>query len=171
MEANSARPRILVVSPNRGHLALLARRLGDEGYALVTALDGASALGELHRRNDIQLVLAELVMKPLSGADLTRAIRELPGGGELPVMLIAGRNEPDPAIRAYAAGADDVLLKPFHFELLVARIERRLAAARQVAALRHDMAVVDARAALRAIELGELKDRLAALEAERRNAA
>jgi hypothetical protein len=62
------------------------------------------------------------------------------------------------------------MLKPFHFELLVARIERRLAAARQLAALRADMEALDARAALKAIELGELKDRMFALEAERRRA-
>jgi DNA-binding response OmpR family regulator len=86
-------------------------------------------------------------------------------------MLLAGRAEPDPAVRAYAAGADDVMLKPFHFELLVARIERRLAAARQLASLQADMVALDARAALKAIELGELRDRMYALEAERRRLA
>ena len=54
------------------------------------------------------------------------------------------------------------------FEVLVARIERRRAAAARVAALRADMDAMDARAAMRAIELGELKDRMYALEAERR---
>jgi hypothetical protein len=60
------------------------------------------------------------------------------------------------------------MLKPFHFELLVARIERRLAAARHVAALRADMEALDARAAMKAIELGELRDRMYRLEAEQR---
>ncbi|GAA4009532.1 hypothetical protein GCM10022280_02990 [Sphingomonas swuensis] len=161
------RPRLLVVTPNKGHLSLLARRLGDEGYAIAAASDGAAALGELHR-STIDLVLAELVMEPMSGPQLTRAIREQVAFAHLPVLLLAGRAEPDPAVRAYAAGADDVMLKPFHFELLVARIERRLAAARQVAALRADMQAMDARAAMKAIELGELKHRMYALEAERR---
>lgn len=155
------------MTPNRGHLSLLARRLGDEGYAIAVASDGAGALGELHR-GQVDLVLAELVMTPMSGPELTRAIREQAAFANLPVLLLAGRSEPDPAVRAYAAGADDVMLKPFHFELLVARIERRLAAARQLAALRADMDAMDARAALKAIELGELKDRMYALEAERR---
>ncbi|WP_300973405.1 response regulator [Sphingomonas sp. LHG3406-1] len=161
------RARLLVVTPNRGHLAVLAKRLGAEGYGIATAADGSGALGELHRR-PIDLLLAELVMGPMSGAELTGAIRESEPFSLLPVMLLAGRSEPDPAVRAYAAGADDVLLKPFHFELLVARIERRLAAARHIAALRADRDAMDARAAMKAIEIGELKDRMYALEAERR---
>jgi DNA-binding response OmpR family regulator len=161
------RPRLLVVTPNKGHLALLARRLGEEGYAIAAAADGSAGLGELHR-SPVDLVLAELVMAPMSGPELTRAIREQAAFAHLPVMLLAGRDQPDPAVRAYEAGADDVMLKPFHFELLVARIERRLAAARQLATLRADMAALDARAALKAIELGELRDRMYALEAEKR---
>jgi DNA-binding response OmpR family regulator len=161
------KPRLLVVTPNKGHLALLARRLGEEGYLLATAADGAGALGELHR-SATDLVLAELVMAPMSGPELTRAIREHGAFANLPIMLLAGRAEPDPAVRAYDAGADDVMLKPFHFELLVARIERRLAAARHVAALRADMEALDARAAMKAIELGELRDRMYRLEAEQR---
>ena len=161
------RPRLLVVTPNRGHLALLARRLGEEGYGIAAAADGSGALGELHR-GAIDLVLAELVMAPMSGPELTRAIRGQVSFQHLPVLLLAGRAEPDPAVRAYEAGADDVMLKPFHFELLVARIERRLAAARQIAALHADMQAMDARAAMKAVELGELKDRMYALEAERR---
>ena len=162
-----SRPRLLVVSPNRAHLSLLARRLGEEGYAITTASDGAGALGELHRQ-PIDLILAELVMSPMSGPELTRAVREQVAFAHLPVMLIAGRAEPDPAVRAFAAGAEDVILKPFHFEVLVARIERRLSAARQLVALRADMEALDARAAMKAVELGELKDRMFALEAERR---
>lgn len=163
-------PRLLVVTPNKGHLSLLARRLGEEGYALATAADGSAALGELHR-TEIDLVLAELVMTPMSGPELTRSIRAHSAFAHLPIMLLAGRAEPDPAVRAYDAGADDVMLKPFHFELLVARVERRLSAARQLAALRADMEAMDARAAMKAIELGELKDRMYALEVERRRVA
>ena len=165
-----SRPRLLVVSPNRSHLGVLGRRLGAEGYGIAVAPDGKSALAELHRSH-IDLVLAELVMGPMSGPELTRAIREQSAFADLPVMLLAGRAEPDPAVRAYAAGADDVMLKPFHFELLCARIERRLAAAGQLAALRADMEAMDARAAMKAVELGELKDRMYALEAEKRREA
>ena len=163
-------PRILVVSSNRSHLALLSRRLGEEGYRIAVAETGAGALAELHRVG-ADLVLSELLMPGMSGPDLARAIRGETAWADLPIMLIAGRDDPTAAVRAYEAGADDVILKPFHFEVLTARIERRLASARALAELREDMAALDARVVERAIELGELKDRYYASEAERRRLA
>lgn len=162
--------RILVVSPNRSHLAVLARRLGGEGYRIAVASNGATAIAELHRC-PADLVLAELIMNPMSGTELTHAIRGEAGWRDLPVMLIAGKAEPNGAARAYEAGADDVILKPFFYEILIARIERRLAAARALVQLRADNATLDARVVERAIELGELKDRLHAVDAERRRLA
>ena len=63
-------------------------------------------------------------------------------------------------MRAYAAGADDVILKPFHFEVLIARIERRIDRARSVQRLKEDNATLDARVVERAIQIGELRDKL-----------
>ena len=85
----------------------------------------------------IDLVLAELDMPRMSGAELARAIRGEVQWNDIPVMLITGKSEPSGAVRAYEAGADDVILKPFHFEVLIARIERRIdAGARDQAAAR-----------------------------------
>jgi DNA-binding response OmpR family regulator len=166
MMAPEERPRILIVEPRKANLGLLARRLADAGYR-ATAADGAvAALAELHRL-PIDLVLAELDMPRMSGADLARAIRGEVQWRDLPIMLITGRSEPKGAVRAYESGADDVILKPFHFEVLFARIARRITQARSVTKLRRDNATLDARVIERAIAVRELKDRLAALDAER----
>ena len=79
-------------------------------------------------------------------------------------MLITGKSKAADAVRAYAAGADDVILKPFHFEVLFARIDRRIERAPLLKRLRHDNATLDARVVERAIQVGELRDRLARLE-------
>jgi DNA-binding response OmpR family regulator len=159
------RPRILVVEPNRTNLGVMARRLAEAGFRVTTADDGATAVTELYRL-PIDLVLAELNMPRMSGADLARAIRGEVQWNDIPVMLITGKSEPKGAVRAYEAGADDVILKPFHFEVLFARIERRIARARQVERLRADNAALDARIVERAIQIGELRDRLAEAEAK-----
>ena len=161
------RARILVVEPNRTNLGVMARRLAEAGFRATTADSGASAVAELHRI-PVDLVLAELDMPRLSGADLARIIRGEVQWRDLPVMLITGRSEPTGAVRAYEAGADDVILKPFHFEVLFARIERRIARARQFERLRADNATLDARVVTRAIEAGELRQQLLSSEAERR---
>src|SRR6476661_854383 len=153
------RPRILVVEPNRTNLGVIARRLAEAGYRVTTADSGASAIAELYRL-PIDLVLAELDMPRMNGADLARAIRGEVQWNDIPIMLITGKSKPKDAVRAYEAGADDVILKPFHFEVLFARIERRIERARGVKRLREDNATLDARIVERAIQIGELKDRL-----------
>lgn len=160
------RPRILVVEPNRTNLGVMARRLGEAGYRVATADSAAAAIAELWRFR-IDLVLAELNMPRMSGAELARAIRGEIQWNEIPLMLITGKSEPRGAIRAYESGADDVILKPFHFEVLFARIDRRIDCARSVQRLRQDNAALDARVVERAIEIGELREELKIARARR----
>ena len=153
------RPRILVVEPNRNNLGVLARRLAEAGYRVTTADTGASAIAELYRL-PIDLVLAELNMPRMGGGELARAIHGEVQWNDIPVMLITGKSRPADAVRAYEAGADDVILKPFHFEVLVARIERRMERVRAFRRLQEDNATLDARVVERAIQIGELREEL-----------
>ena len=161
------RARILVVEPSKRNLHVLARRLVEAGFKVTTADSGMSAVAELHRV-PVDLLLAELNMPRMGGAELARLIRGEAAWRDLPVMLISGRSDPSGAVRAYEAGADDVIVKPFHFEVLVARIARRIERARSFRALRNDNSAIDSRLVGRAIEAGELRQRLLASEAERR---
>jgi DNA-binding response OmpR family regulator len=131
---------------------------------VTTADSGASAIAELYRL-PIELVLAELNMPRMSGAELARAIRGEVQWNDIPLMLITGKSKPADAVRAYEAGADDMILKPFHFEVLIARIERRIAWARSVKRLKDDNAALDARVVERAIQIGELREELKAVRA------
>ncbi len=142
----------------------MARRLGAAGYRVRTADCGSAGIAELCRF-PVDLVLCELNMPRMSGSELTKAIRGEVQWNDVPVMLITGKSEPKGAVRAYEAGADDVILKPFHFEVLFARIDRRIDRARSVKRLRVDNAALDARVVERAIEIGDLRDQLKAQQA------
>ena len=163
----SATPRVLAVDPDKRNLAVMVRRLAEAGYRVTAAGSGGAAIAELHRQ-PVDVIVAELIMPVMSGAELTRAIRGQTMWRDLPVMLITGKSKPNGAVQAYEAGADDVILKPFHFEVLFARIAARIARAQAWQALRDDNAALDARVVTRAIELGELRERWLASEAERR---
>ena len=165
--APDERPRILVVEPNRTNLGVTARRLAEAGYRVTAADSGASAIAELCRL-PVDLVLAELIMPRMGGAELARAIRGEVQWNDIPIMLITGKSEPKGAVRAYEAGADDVILKPFHFEVLIARIGRRIDCARALRRLQDDNAALDARVVERAIQIGELQDELATAKASLR---
>lgn len=157
--APDERARVLVVEPNRTNLGVMARRLSEAGYRVTTADSGEAAIAEVYRL-PIALVLAELDMPRMNGADLARAIRGEVQWNDIPIMLITGKSEAKGAVRAYEAGADDVILKPFHFEVLIARIGRRIERARTFRQLQDDVAALDARVVERAIQIGELKEEL-----------
>ena len=164
--ADSQAPRVLIVESNRNYLAVLARRIAEGGYRVATADNAAAAMAEL-RRLPVDLLLSELRMPGTSGIDLVRMVRDDPNHRELPIFLITGKSDATGAVDAYRCGADTVIAKPFHFEVLVARIGREVERARVITSLRVDNAALDARVVDRAIEIGELREKLEASEAER----
>ena len=162
----SGNARLLVVEPNRSALQVLARRLGEVGYRIIACDNAGNATAEMLRA-PVDLVLAELRMEMVSGVELTRRIRDDTMLKDTPVILITGRSDRSGAVDAFGAGADDVVAKPFHFEVLAARISRRIARARSVKELRADNATLDARVITRSLELGEIRAALQQSEAER----
>jgi len=158
--------RLLIVEPNRSALGVLAKRLGEAGYRIIACDNAGNATAEMVRA-PIDLVLAELRMTPVSGVELTRRIRDDTGLRDTPVILITGRTDSSGAVDGFGAGADDVVAKPFHFEVLAARIARRIARARSVKELKADNANLDARVVSRAIEIGEIRAALEQSELER----
>lgn len=162
----SGNARILIVEPNRSGLHVMAKRLGEAGYRVIACDNAGNARAEMLRL-PVDLVLAELRMEPVSGVELTRRIRDDTMLRDTPIILITGRSDSSGAVDGFAAGADDVVAKPFHFEVLSARIARRIARARSVKELRADNATLDARVVTRSIELGEIRAALQQSEAER----
>lgn len=159
-------PRVLIVEPNRNYLAVIARRISEGGFRVASADGAAAAFAELYRQ-PADLVLAELRMPGTSGVELVRMLRDDPVHRDVPLFLITGKSDAAGAIEAYRCGADTVIAKPFHFEVLVARIGREIERARALKELREDKAMLDARIVGRAIELGEMRERWLASEAER----
>ena len=165
-DKGSGSPRLLIVEPNRSALAVLAKRLGEAGYRIIACEDASNAPAEMLRA-PVDLVVAELRMAPVSGIELTRLIRDDTALKDTPVILITGKSDSAGAVDGFGAGADDVVAKPFHFEVLIARIARRINRARSVKELRADNATLDARVVTRSIELGETRAALQESAAER----
>ena len=158
--------RLLVVEPNRSALAVMAKRMGEAGFRIIACDHPGNATAEMQRA-PVDLVLAELRMAPLSGIELTRRIRDDTALRATPIILITGKSDSAGAVDGFVAGADDVVAKPFHFEVLIARIARRIARAQSERELQDDKATLDARVVTRAIQLGEMRVALEASEAER----
>lgn len=157
---------ILVVDDSRTALAVMARRLAQNGYLPVLCSSGPEAL-DLIAGGGFDLILLDMVMPGMSGLEVLADVRSTPDLVDLPVIVMTARSDAAAAVEALRGGADDFVTKPFAVEMLSARIERAIIMARRVVALKKSAALLDARIATRAMELGEVRAQLADANAER----
>ena len=93
-------------------VTLLEMELQAEGFTVVTATDGISALKTLRELDTpVDLALLDWNMAGITGLDICRRLRET--GVSLPVIIMTSRDEIDDRIAALEAGADDFISKPF----------------------------------------------------------
>lgn len=157
---------ILVVDDSRTNLNVIGKRLTQMGYLTALADNGGEAIDLISARG-FDLVLLDLVMPGMTGLQVLAELRGRPETIDLPVIVITARGDPETAVQALAAGADDHVAKPFDFDVLGARIERTLERARRLTDLKRSNAALDARIAARAMELGEARAELADVRADR----
>ncbi len=112
---------ILAVDDMPENRDLVSRLLGKAGHTVLTAESGDEAL-ELLATMGVDVVLLDLMMPGIGGAEVLRRLKEDPQLRATPVVMISGRQDMDQIIACIQAGADDYLLKPFNPVLLQARI-------------------------------------------------
>ena len=160
-------PRLLVIDANRTYLGVLSRRLAEFGYRVATADSAQAGLAEMYRI-PADLVLCDVELPGTNGIEFARMVRDDPVHREVPLLLVVGRSDPAAAVAAFQAGADGVVRKPCHLEVLAACIHRQLKRAEAVKKLTEDNAALDAKIITRVIELRETQAQLSLAEAERR---
>ena len=120
--------KILVVDDEKVLVKGIKFNLENEGYQVLTAYDGASAV-ELARQETLDLIILDLMMPGLSGSEACMKIREF---SDVPIIMLTARSEDADKIMGFACGADDYVTKPFNILELKARVRallRRTAAA------------------------------------------
>jgi len=100
---------------------LISRLLSRAGHTVISAESGEEAL-ELLETRGVDVVLLDLMMPGIGGAEVLRRMKEHDSLRATPVIMISGRQDMDQIIACIQAGADDYLLKPFNPVLLQARI-------------------------------------------------
>lgn len=111
--------RILLVEDEAALRETLAARLKREGYAVDTAADGEDGLF-LGREMPFDVGIIDLGLPKLTGIDLVRKLRE--EGKKFPILILTARSSWQDKVEGLKVGADDYLVKPFHVEELLARI-------------------------------------------------
>ncbi|HEU0237347.1 MAG TPA: HD domain-containing phosphohydrolase [Candidatus Limnocylindrales bacterium] len=123
--APDGRPLVLIVEDDRASRTLLEHLLEREGYRVVTALDGQTALSAVDEHTP-DLVLLDIGLPVLDGFEVTRQLRNDPRTLTLPIILLTGRTGLEDVVAGLDAGADDFLSKPFRHPELLARMRGAL---------------------------------------------
>ncbi|MER7475944.1 response regulator, partial [Micromonospora sp. NPDC000018] len=121
--------RILVADDNADMRAYLARLLAGQGWRVETVGDGRQALAAI-RREQPDLVLADVMMPEVDGFELLRRLRQQADTRALPVVVLSARAGGDASVEGLDLGADDYVVKPFAAGELIARIRATLHGAR-----------------------------------------
>lgn len=160
------RLRLLLVDEDATARTVVARRLSHLGYDVALAENGFTALTMLVAR-PVDIILIDMALTLLPGIAAMRKIRAAGLAENACFVMIGGRNDRTCAVEALDAGADDYVVKPYDFDLLDARLRHLCARAEQLGTLTRHNAELDARIARRALELGETRDALAEMQADR----
>jgi DNA-binding response OmpR family regulator len=121
--------RLLVIEDEPDLADGLARGLRHQGYAIDVAYDGLQGW-ELANANEYDLLILDLNLPAMDGLEVCRRVRA--AHPALLILMLTARSGLDERVAGLDLGADDYLVKPFHFAELVARIR---------ALLRRDMRV------------------------------
>ncbi|MDY6958657.1 MAG: response regulator [Halobacteriota archaeon] len=116
------RTKILIVDDEIDSLKSLKMALEFEGYAVVEAMNGPSAMDMVHSEHP-DLVLLDLMMPVMDGYEVCQKLKEDSMTSHVPVIMLTCVSEVDNKIEGIEVGADDYVTKPFNLSELKARVK------------------------------------------------
>ncbi len=116
---------ILVVEDDDALRETLVYNLKSEGYDTVAAADGVVAL-DLARRQQMALVILDVMLPRLDGLDVLRQLRARPEYAATPILVLTARAEESDIVVGLELGADDYVTKPFSWNEVRARVRALL---------------------------------------------
>ena len=113
--------KILLVDDEPEILSSLKGDLEGQGYTVLTASDGHSAL-EMAKREFPQMILLDLMLPRLDGYRILKLLKSDERYRQIPILVITARADTQDLTLAMECGADGCLVKPLRFEVLLERI-------------------------------------------------
>jgi len=144
-----SKDRVLVVEDDLTLLDTLEYNLKSEGYKVVTASDGLTAL-EVAREKRPDLIVLDLMLPEMDGFEVCRILRR---EMSVPILILTARTDEVDRIVGLEMGADDYLVKPFGMRELLARVKALL---RRVRLMRKEFSVKDGERGIFSIIRGKL---------------
>lgn len=115
--------RILAIDDDSNVTSVLKRVLGYEGYTVDIAGSGKEGL-DMARQRPPDLVILDIMMPGIDGLEVCRRLRSV--DYKLPILMLTAKDAISDQVLGLETGADDYIVKPFAFELLLARVRALL---------------------------------------------
>ena len=115
--------RLLLIEDDATLRESLAGRLKEEGFAVEQAADGREGL-YFASEYPVDLAIIDLGLPEVSGLEIIRKARE--EGKTFPILVLTARDRWQDKVDGLSAGADDYVVKPFHYEEVIARVNALL---------------------------------------------
>ncbi|MBT0586075.1 response regulator [Alteromonas oceanisediminis] len=130
--------KLLIIDDDRALTDLLVEYLTPHGYDIDVAHDGGAGLSAATSRDDVDVILLDVMMPVLDGFDVLKQLRQVK---MTPVIMLTARGDDYDRVLGLEMGADDYLPKPFNHRELSARIKAliRRAELSSVAQKQHDL--------------------------------
>lgn len=119
------RATVLVVDDIPENREVLARRLDKRGLRVLQAEDGERAL-DLVELDRPDLILLDIMMPGMSGVEVLERVRRKHSRFELPIIMVTGKDDSGSIVETLALGANDYVIKPVDFPVLLARVQAQL---------------------------------------------
>ena len=123
--------KILVVDDESRMRKLVRDFLVKNNYEVVEAADGEEALDLFFEKNDIDLVILDVMMPKMDGWQVCREIRAY---SKTPIIMLTAKSDERDELLGFELGVDEYISKPFSPKILVARVEAILRRTGQAAA-------------------------------------
>ncbi|HEX5786967.1 MAG TPA: response regulator [Woeseiaceae bacterium] len=115
--------RVLLIEDDPTLRTSLAARLREDGFAVEEAADGREGL-YYALEYPVDLAIVDLGLPEVPGLDIIRQVREQ--GRTFPILVLTARDRWQDKVDGLSAGADDYVVKPFHYEEIGARVNALL---------------------------------------------
>ena len=119
------KPIILLVDDDPDIREFVTFNLEKEGYAVVSAKDGAEGV-EAAKKHRPDLILLDVMMPGMDGIEACEAIRSNPDIASTLIAFLSARGEDYSQVAGFDAGADDYITKPIRPKVLVSRVKALL---------------------------------------------
>lgn len=119
--------RILIVDDEEYVRDLLKEVLLPQGHEFHLAEHGAQAF-DLIRKHKFDLAIVDRNMPGMTGVEVVQLIRQNPATAKMKVLMCTGASMTREIDEAFAAGADDYILKPLNFQAVLGKVAKALAA-------------------------------------------